>query len=249
MAIESGCPNESDIFGMKATRKQDCLADIRHRILALEIPPGSDLDETALAERYEISRTPLREVFQRLAGAGYLTLSENRGAKVASMDLATLRTFFQTAPLIYSNIARLAAQNHTAGQLEALKSIQHGFSTAVAGADAGAMALNNHRFHELIGEMAHNDYLMASLRRLLIDHTRLGQVFYRPAAPAENVAVLKASQQHDVMISALEARDSDAVADLTLQHWDLSRDRMERFVQPDPLPLEVVEIAETKHAV
>ncbi len=234
---------------MKPSPKLTCLQDLKRRILAMDIQPGSDLDETALSDFYGVSRTPLREVLQRLAGDGYVLLSENRGATVASMDLGTMRTFFQTVPLIYSSIARLAAENRTLAQLEALKAVQTDFAAAVGASDAEAMALNNHRFHELIGEMAHNDYLMASMRRLLIDHTRLGQVFYRPSAPAENVAVLKASQQHDGMIAAIEAQDIGIVTDLTLQHWDLSRDRIERFVRPDPLPLDVVRFAEKKNAV
>lgn len=234
---------------MKPNRKQDCLADLRYRILTMDIPPGTDLDETALAEHYEISRTPLREVFHRLAGAGYLTLTENRGAKVASMDLATMRTFFQTAPLIYSSIARLAAENRTARQIRELKDVQSGFASAVAAARADDMVLHNHRFHELIGEMAHNDYLMPALKRLLIDHSRLGHVFYRPSAPAENLAVLKASQQHEGMIAAIEAQETGVITELTLEHWDLSRDRMERFVRPDPLPLDVIDFMEKKNAV
>lgn len=234
---------------MKPTRKQDCLADLRHRILTMEIAPGADLDETALAQLYELSRTPLREVLQRLAGEGYVALAENRGAKVASMDLGVMRTFFQTAPLIYSAVARLAAQNRTAGQLAELRAVQARFSKAVAASDAATMALENHRFHELFGEMAANEYLMPSLRRLLIDHTRLGQMFYRPASTAETLAVRKASQQHDAMIAALERVETGVLVDLTLQHWDLSRDRIERFVRPDPLPLDVVDIAERENAV
>ncbi|MEM8793545.1 MAG: GntR family transcriptional regulator [Pseudomonadota bacterium] len=226
---------------MTQTPKQICLEDLKRRVLSMEISPGSDLDETALSARYGISRTPLREVLQRLAGDGYVTLSENRGAKVASMDLATMRTFFQTAPLVYSSVARLAAENRTQPQVEQLRTVQALFAKAVAAGDAEAMALKNHHFHELIGEMAHNAYLMASLRRLLIDHTRLGQVFYRPAAPAESLAIRRASQQHDAMIEAIEAGDARGIAELTLQHWDLSRDRMERFVRPDPLPMDIVE--------
>ena len=111
------------------------------------------------------------------------------------------------------------------------------------------MALENHRFHELIGEMAANDYLMPSLRRLLIDHTRLGQMFYRPASAAEVVAVKKASQHHDQMIAALEAGEAGLMVSLTLEHWDLSRDRIERFVRPDPLPLDVVDLTERRNAV
>ena len=234
---------------MKSNRKQECLADIRHRVLTLEITPGADLDEAALAQLYDLSRTPLREVLQRLAGEGYVALTENRGAKVASMDLGVMRKFFQTAPLIYSAIARLAAESRTPEQLRDLRTVQAGFAAAVAAGNASEMALTNHRFHELIGEMAANAYLMPSLRRLLIDHTRLGQMFYRPTSKPEIDAVHEASQHHDAMIAALEARDDGVLVELTLKHWDLSRDRIERFVRPDPLPLDVAEMMEKRHAV
>ena len=97
--------------------------------------------------------------------------------------------------------------------------------------------------------MAANDYLMPSLRRLLIDHTRLGQMFYRPTSLPEVDAVRKASQHHDAMIAAIEAREVGLLVGLTLEHWDLSRDRIERFVRPDPLPLDVIDFAEKKNAV
>lgn len=228
---------------MASNRKSECLHDLRARILSQDIAPGADLDEAGLSVEYGVSRTPLREVLQRLAGDGFVTLAENRGAKVASMDVSVLRVFFQTAPLIYSTIARLAAENRTSRQIADLKDVQAGFARAARGQEATAAALLNHRFHELIGEMAQNPYLVASLNRMLIDHTRLGQTFYRPASPAETMLVIKASDQHDAMISAIEAREPALAIDLTLQHWDLSKDRLERFVRPDPLPLNVVALA------
>ena len=231
------------------SRKQDCQADLRMRILSLDIAPGADLDEVSLCDRYGISRTPLRAVLQRMAGQGYLTLEENRGAKVASMDLGTMRTFFQTAPMIYASIARLAAENRTTAQLDDLKAVQARFAKATGAGASGEAALLNHDFHHQIGDMAGNPYLMASLERLLIDHTRLSQTFYRPESPAESVLVRKACEQHDGMIAAIEAREPAQVVDLTLQHWDLSRDRLERFVRPDPLPLDVVLLNERRNAV
>ena len=232
-----------------ADRKSDCLADLRSRILTMALAPGADLEEAALTERYGLSRTPLREVLQRLAGEGFVRIESNRGAAVSSMNVDVMRTFFQTAPLIYSSVARLAAEHRTGPQLDELKQVQAAFADAVGAARPEDMALKNHRFHEIIGEMAANDYLTPSLRRLLIDHTRLGQVFYRPASPAESLAVKKAADQHDAMIAAIEAREAGVVVDLTLQHWDLSRDRMERFVRPDPLPLNVIEMKESARAL
>lgn len=234
---------------MKQSPKQICLDDMKHRILTLDIAPGADLDETSLSENYGVSRTPLREVLQRLAGDGYVEMSDNRGAKVASMNLDVMRTFFQTAPMIYASCARLAAEHRTPAQLAELKQVQQGFIQALQSAEPVAMAMANHRFHELIGEMAGNAYLMPSLRRLLVDHTRLGQMFYRPAAPAETLAVRQASHQHDAMIAAIENHESSKAVDLTLQHWDLSRDRVERFVRPDPLSMDVATDPEKQHAV
>ena len=229
--------------------KTACLDDLRRRILATELAPGLDLDEAGLTAHYGMSRTPLREVLQRLQGDGYVEISENRGAKVASMDIAVLRTFFQTAPMVYANIARLAAENRTTKQLDRLKSVQTAFAKAAMAGMAGEAALANHQFHAVIGEMAQNPYLMASLGRLQIDHTRMSQTFYRPAAPAETLLVRKAVEQHDAMISAIEAHEGALAVDLTLQHWDLSRDRMERFVRPDPLPVDVVPLRDRRNAV
>lgn len=229
--------------------KTDCLADLRLRILSTDLAPGSDLDEAGLSAHYGMSRTPLREVLQRLQGEGYVEISENRGAKVASMDIAVLRTFFQTAPMVYANIARLAAENRTSVQLDALKAAQVTFSNAAKANRASEAAVANHRFHALIGEMAHNPYLTAALARLQIDHTRMSQTFYRPAAPAEAVLVTKAIEQHEGMIAAIEGQEGALAIDLTLQHWDLSRDRMERFVRPDPLPVDVVSLKDLRNAV
>ncbi|MDG1375712.1 MAG: GntR family transcriptional regulator [Yoonia sp.] len=234
---------------MSGSAKIQCLDDLRNRILSLDIAPGSDLDELRLSDHYGISRTPLREVLQRLAGEGFLTITDNRGAKVASMDFGVMRVFFQTAPLVYANIASLAAENRTGAQLDTLRDIQARFARATKSSQAGEAALHNHAFHAQIGAMAHNPYLVASLNRMLIDHTRLSQTFYRPASPAETMLVTKASDQHDAMISVIEAQEPALAIDLTLQHWDLSRDRIERFVRPDPLPLDVISMKDRRHAV
>ncbi len=229
--------------------KDDCLADLRRRILSTDLSPGQDLDEVGLAQHYGMSRTPLREVLQRLQGEGYVMMSQNRGAKVAAMDIAVLRTFFQTAPMVYAHIARLACENRTAGQLETLKDAQRTFKTATSADRPDEAALANHRFHATIGHMAHNAYLVASLDRLLIDHTRLSQTFYRPASPAESALVVKAAEQHDAMIAAIEGGEGALAIDLTIQHWDLSRDRMERFVRPTPLPVDLIPREDREHAV
>jgi len=234
---------------MPADKKTQCSEDLCRRILTQEIAPGSDLDEAALCAQYGLSRTPMREIFQRLSGEGYLHLEQNRGARVSPMDLATLRVFFQTAPMIYANIARQAAKNRRRIQIEPLRQIQAGFRAATEGGETGKAAMLNHRFHQQIGDMAHNPYLLPSLKRMLIDHTRLSQTFYRPASEDDQQRIIKACVQHDEMIIAIERQEPTMAVELTLAHWDLARDRLERFVTPDPLPMDVVSLKDRRHVV
>ena len=101
------------------------------------------------------------------------------------------------------------------------------------------MSIQNHVFHRIIGEMANNAFLMPSLNGLLIDHTRMGQMFYRPTNALDRQLIWKACEQHDQMIEAIEQADPGRVVELTLEHWALSRDRIEKYSRPDPLPVDL----------
>jgi DNA-binding GntR family transcriptional regulator len=221
---------------VSVSRKEQVYADLRQRVLTLDLAPGLALDEVALSEHYGLSRTPLRELFHRLAGAGYLSTESNRGASVSSMDLDTMRSFFQSAPMIYAAIARLAAEHASAAQITELKKIQTRFRKAVDRDRAADMAMHNHRFHEFIGEMAASPYLAPSLDRLLIDHTRMSHRFYRIKKAASKKRVLEAALQHDAMIDAFAQQQPAQAVELTLAHWELSRTEMDKYVMPDPLP-------------
>lgn len=209
----------------------------------MELRPGALLDETVLAQEFGISRTPLREVIQRLCGEGYLVMEQNRGAKVAPMDFATLRHFFQAAPMIYAAVSRLAAENSDPDAVLKLKDTQRAFRQSLSVNNPSATAMLNHRFHQQIGEMAGSLYLVPSLDRLLIDHTRISHTFYRTVSDFERDRVNTAANQHDEMIEAFEEGDPAHAVDLTLEHWALSRNSIEEFVSPDPFAFELGEEA------
>ncbi len=220
-------------------KKDQLYIDLKRQILTMELAPGSSLDETQLSEQYQISRTPLRDVFRRLAGEGYLEIVNNRGASVASMDHTTLRNFFMTAPMLYAAIARLAAENATARQLDKMRSTQLAFRKAADKSDTEGLVYWNDQFHALMGEMAANPYLTPSYKRLLIDHARISQTFYSSRVQNFSDVLMEAAGHHDEMIVCIENADSQGMVALIKDHWDLSHQQMEIFVHPDPLPIEV----------
>ncbi len=223
---------------MSNNSKDTLYLDLKKRILTLDLEPGIDLDEVKISSEYGLSRTPVREVFRRLAGEGYIEIINNRGASVSSMNHKTLRDFYLVAPLIYSTIGRLAVKNATANQIKDLKAAQTKFKQAVKANNPDKMAFYNDCFHSITGEMADNKYIQPSLQRLLIDHARIAQTFYRPKDEQMKKYLNQAARQHDQIIKAIENGDEDRAATISLEHWELSRKRMEMFVIPDALPFE-----------
>ncbi|MGD2171330.1 MAG: GntR family transcriptional regulator [Gammaproteobacteria bacterium] len=213
--------------------------DLKKQILTLELEPGTALDEVRLSERYRISRTPLREILRSLAAEGCVDIVNNRGAYVSAMSHKVLRDFFVTAPMIYSAIGRLAAQNAKPAQIAGIREIQENFRAAIDARSSAEMVYWNQCFHALMGEMADNPYLKPSYDRLLIDHARISQTFYRPRNPGMAERMYQALGHHDAMIDAIEAGDSEAVVELIVEHWELSRDLLDYFVKPDPLAFEM----------
>jgi DNA-binding GntR family transcriptional regulator len=217
--------------------KDQLYLDLKKQILTMVLEPGVSLDEKSLSEQYSISRTPLRDVFRRLAGEGYLTLVNNKGASVSSMNHKTMRDFFITAPMVYASIGRLAAENAKTDQIEAMKTANARFNQSIKDSDPLEVIYWNDRFHLIMGDMADNIYLKPSYDRLLIDHARISYTFYRPRDSDMQQRMETASGHHQKMIEAIEVGDSKTMVELILAHWELSKDRLDYFVRPDPLPI------------
>src|ERR1044072_2347354 len=102
-------------------RKSSLELALRRRILTMQLPPGSVLDEVALSEEFGLSRPPVRELMRQMAGEGYIELETHRAARVSSMSYNSLRDFFLLAPMIYITANKLAAENRTNAELEVLR--------------------------------------------------------------------------------------------------------------------------------
>ena len=205
----------------------------------MELEPGVALDEASLCGQYAISRTPLREILRLLAGEGYAEIVNHRGTYVSSMNHKMLRDFFLSAPMIYSAIGRLAAQNALPEQIVVIRQSQTRFRGAIEQGNSTDMIYWNQSFHAQMGEMADNPYLKPSYDRLLIDHARISQTFYRLRDTNMQQRMHQALAHHDEMIAAIEAGACQSIVDLIIEHWALSRDLIEHFVKPDPLAFEM----------
>lgn len=220
-------------------RKETAYAELQAQILKLDLPPGTTLEETPIATRFGLSRTPMREVFQRLAAEGFVDLEPGRGASVADINLRKLRQFFQAAPLLHALIARLAAQAATPKSEQALRVAQGNVIKARVSRNAAALALADHGFHRTLCRIAGNPYLGPALERLLIEQTRMSQGFFAAKGKEGSAQIDRAVDEHEALIEAVMARDAGRAVALTMAHWEPIRAHIERHVQPEPLADEV----------
>jgi DNA-binding GntR family transcriptional regulator len=145
-----------------------------------------------------------------------------------------------TAPLVYASIGRLAAENAKENQIEVMKTTNENFNQSIKNNDPLEVIYWNVQFHIIMGEMADNAYLKPSYDRLLIDHARISQTFYRPRDPDIQQRMEDASGHHQGMIVAIESGDSKVMVELILALWELSKDRFDNYVRSDPLPIESI---------
>ncbi len=213
---------------------------LRRRITSMEMLPGAVVDEVALSEEFGMSRPPVRELMRQLAAEGYLELEPNRPARVSSMTHHSLRCFFLAAPLLYAATTQLAAMNATPKDIAKLKAIQKSFRGAIDAGDVVGRVHFNDQFHLEIGNIANNPYLMPSLRRVLIDHARLGKTFYQdPPSQEMQESLYTAVEQHDQIIDAIQRHDAQEAGNLIRAHMELSRRRMADYATPAGLDIPV----------
>ena len=180
---------------------------LRDEILDLQMPPGSPVDEVQLADRFKMSRTPIREALVRLAGDGLIETLPNRSTMVSNIDFLNLHTFFDALVLMYRVTTRLAAQYHRPEDLAVIHAHHEDYAAAVAAQDALAMIATNAAFHMAIAEAGRNPYFTSLFRRLLDEGRRILRLYYRSY---EGHLPQRFVDEHAEMIAVIEARDLEA---------------------------------------
>ena len=190
---------------------------LRDEILDLVLAPGSPVDEVQLAERFRMSRTPIREALVRLAGEGLIDTLPNRSTMVAQIDFVNLHTFFDAITLMYRVTTRLAAQNWRAGDLEVIRAHQADYVVAFQAHDALAMISTNRDFHAAIAEAGRNPYYLSLFLRLLDEGRRILRLYYQSFDDRPPASVIT---EHEEMIDAIAARDVARADVLAKAHAD-----------------------------
>lgn len=203
---------------------------LRDEILDLRLPPGHALDELQLAERFAMSRTPIREALVRLAGEGLVTTLPNRTSVVSDIDFLNLRAFLDALVLMYRVTTRLAAENCRDEDLTRIRGHQAVFVAAVEAGDALGMIASNREFHASIAEAGANPYFAHLCRKLLDEGRRILRLYH--GSFGDRLPQVQVDQ-HEMMIAAVEARDVEEADRLARSHAQGIADRIRELLVGD----------------
>jgi len=203
---------------------------LEQEIVTGTLKPGTRLDETLLATRFGVSRTPVREALARLAAAGLVEIRPRRGAIVAQITLKDLMNMFELMANLEGVCARLATRRISPDEKKALAAAQIACAKLVNTERYDDYYQRNMILHELIYKASHNDYLekqTMDLRTRLSPHRRL-----QVRIPGR---LQTSSDEHGALVEAILSGDDALAEKLTRDHVTIQGERFTDFLSALPL--------------
>lgn len=192
--------------------------DAYHLILeAIDVgvyKPGDRLVESDLAERFGVSRTPIREALQRLETQSLLE-RDGRSLIVASLDHNQMSELYQVRRELEGLAARLAARHATEEEIKVLREMVIADNELVG--DPQALSRANRRFHVQIHLASHNRYLV---QQLDLVHRTMALMATTSLAVQGRGEI--AQSEHQGIVDAIQARDEDAAEAALKDHISIA---------------------------
>ncbi|MET0541911.1 MAG: GntR family transcriptional regulator [Variovorax sp.] len=196
-------------------------ATLREQIFAGTLAPGSFVDEAALCERLEISRTPLREALKVLTAEGLLRHEPRRGCFVNEVTERDLDEIFPVIALLEGRCAFEAARNASDAELQELDRLHDKLVRHAKAKRINDYYATNHVIHEAIITLADNRWLaqvIGDLRKIL-KLARLQQL-HAPGRLEQSLS------EHLAVFAALKARDSEGAEAAMRTHLTRQREAL-----------------------
>jgi DNA-binding GntR family transcriptional regulator len=218
----------------KETGSSRVYTALREEILRVQLPPGSPLDEVGLSERFEMSRSPVREALVRLSSEGLVVVLPNRSTIVAPMEFQRIPEFLDALDLLQRVVTRLAALHRSPVELKriinAQKAYEGSLAQSIASGNSLGMIEKNYEFHMAIAAAGRNRYFMDLYRRLLNEGRRMLHFHFEYNALDPDLSVERFALHHTQMVAAIEAQDPDAAEKVAHLHAVQFKGRFLQFL-------------------
>ncbi len=207
-------------FPRKPPLHQGLLEAIRALIDRGDLAAGARVPERALCERFDVSRTPLRECLKVLAAEGLVELLPNRGARIATLDGGHLAHLFEVVAALEAEAGRLACARIAPAEIAEIQALHHKMHAHFLRGELPGYFAQNQAIHTAILNASRNPVLMATHHGLAGRITRAHCLSNRMRPDLWR----RAMEEHDAILATLLERDGPRLAALLSQHLRNKRD-------------------------
>jgi DNA-binding GntR family transcriptional regulator len=186
---------------------------LTEEIISGLLKPGTKLEEIALATRFKVSRTPIREVLRDLAAKGLVQLVPRKGVLVAEIGIDELSDMLEAECELEALCAQIAAHRMSLLEKKQLERVHELADQVVKKSDANAYLELNKKFHNLICLGTHNQLLNEIVGNL---RTRLSG--FRQAQSKTEKRLQISHHEHQLILEAILNSDSKAAFESMRAH-------------------------------
>ena len=201
----------------KTTAQEGVLAALRSDILTGSLGPGDQIVQESLAERYGVSRVPLREALKTLETEGQVVYHPHRGYFVAELSVADLLEVYRLRALLEAEAISHAMPTFSDDDVDAIAELLREVEVAAAAGDVMAMTAANRRFHFAIFDASGLPRLSRILRQLWEATDVYRALYFQAEENRDRVAL-----EHAAMLAALRRGDPASLIALHDEHRDHS---------------------------
>jgi len=185
---------------------------IKEKIITLDLPPSSVIDEHTLMKDLGLGRTPIREALRRLAAENLVNVLPRRGTFVADIRITDLQGILEVRMILAGFCARLAAQRIDRDQISRMECVLQELEQ-VRNGDPRTLMVVDRQFQRLLYQAAGNRFLADTLNHLYDLSLRLWYLVLHRMGDVQC-----AIEQHWGVLEALKTRDEDRAEALIRQH-------------------------------
>lgn len=201
---------------VKMSAKQVVYEELRDLIIEGKLKEGEKISDEEIAEKFCVSRTPVREALQLLETQKLVKLEKGRGTEVTKMETNNIEKWYLPMEALQRLAVEMAAKNAEKAAIDRLKKINQKFGDLVNGRAKPMDILGaDHEFHKAIIDIADNEYIRDFCEVLWIHIQRLEYSFFK-----QSMSLGVSVEEHEDLIRALERKDEFSASMRMKEHWN-----------------------------
>ena len=226
MFLTASAGEARSVSWQRKTRAEELRLQLADEIVRGALAPGTALDEITLADRFHVSRTPVREAIRLLAASGLVEVRAHRAAVVARPSANQLTDMFESMAELEALCAGFAAERMTRAERRTLEDIHEELRVMIQSGDPQRYHEVNEAFHNSIYAGGHNTYLA----EITLSTRARVQPFRR--AQFRNLGRLAKSHiEHDRVVQAILRGEQSIAGSAMYAHIVTVRDEYEAYTE------------------